>query len=1835
MIRNWLKTISDIISARPNSRPKKNAGKHPRVFLNLERLEDRETPSATITSTLTSLSILVPATETAVLNVSSGFFTVTDSAGVTGTGGTIVSNTFTANSAASGVTGFVIVSGSAGTVQLGAANLFTTTTTCFIDAGVLDLNGLSQVIGGLEGAGAVTNSKTPSTAQLTINPLSASDKFTGQIEQTVSGAVIALVVNGGEIVGNLQRATEALTGTNSYSGGTTVNGILKISADANLGAAPAAPTAADLVINSGGQLTIASSFTLSTNRGLAIGPASGSGSASIVVATPDTLTYDGIIANNGSGTGGLTISGNAVLGGGNTYTGGTTIQFGVTEFDSLAAVAGSGANVTVTSGGTAAAGFSINQSFLDRIVSSSVGAVALGVDSANNLDFSAAGADLPSVSLGAVAGSGMLTNTFTYSGTLTPFGSTYLLGGGGGALTFASSLNASGAGLTVGLNGLGGTVILTGVNLYAGGTTVDGGVLSLSSDANLGPDPSSPTPGNLTLDGGVLFANASVTINSKRGLALDNPSEGSDEVDVAAGAMLTYGGIAAGPGSLVVGSGSNTGVLTLAGINTFSGGTTVDAGVLSISSDANLGADPSVLTIANLALAGGTLLATTTATIDSNRGIALGSYFFPTPNSGEIDVAAGATLTFNGIIANNGGPVGNLIVGSGSNTGVLVLGGVNTYNGSTTINAGTLVINADANLGVAPSTPTAADLIINSGATLEIAHTLALNNNRGMAIGSPSGPGSASIAVNTGVSLFFGGIIANNGSGTGSLILTGLGVKVLSGSNSYTGATTVNAGTLSISGDANLGTAPSSATANDLVLNAGTTLLVTSSFTLSSDRGMSIGPASGSGGADIDVANSQTLTYNGVIANNGSGTGTLIIGAGGNGGTLVLGGADTYSGGTTVDAGVVEFASLAAIAGSGPNVTVNAAGTAAAGFAINQNFIDRIANSSTGVAALGADSANNLNFNAAGANLPNVSLGAVKGSGVLNPNTFTYSGTLTPFGSAYLLGGGGGTLTYTKALSGKLEVGVTGMADGAVNVGVGPGTLTITVQNGTVLELNSTTNVTPGTLVVNAGGAVEAGPSYNNGNGIDQTFLGLLSSSSTGAVVLGANSANNLNFSSSGADLPSVSLGVVEGSALTYSGILTPYGNTYMLGGGGGTLTFSSVLTGAGDGLTVGANDNSGTVILTDPNTYAGGTTVDSGVLSISSDANLGTDPSSPAAGNLTLNGGDLLANASLTINSNRGVVLGPGTGTGGGEIDAGAGATLAYSGIIANNGSGTGSLIVGSGGNTGVLTLAGANSYTGSTTLNAGTLSIGSDSNLGAAPSSETANDLVLNSGTTLMITSGFTLSDNRDIGLTGPFGSGGADISIANAQTLTYGGGITDGGNVIGLTISGAGIFSFNGTDAGTGMFTINPGITLSGSSVFDGSVQVDGTLAPGSNTTSPGTALVNIMGMLSFGPTSVFSVNIIGAKNYDCVVAAGGISLSSTAAVNVTLLNGYVPGPSAPGNIYPSFVILVGNGIVVSGGGFGQGAGAKGFTITPITDSNISNFPGVTPNDVLLPPGLPLTDGDIILTPDPKLLGPPAVNGSGTAISIVSASGNGTTATITTNGTPSGFWPGELVTLSGVTPGGPGGLAGTVTVTGLPSATTFQFASTYSGTETLSGATVAASLAGAQRSMVDSIVYNFTEPVTLTAAAFSINVVVDNTSTGNEVGVAPTLNVAPVPFTNEWVVTFTDPVNGSVIGNSIANGAYSISINPAFVTSATGGLNLSAGETDTFYRLYGDVSGVQSVKNVDANAFNRAWGNFYYSANFNAALDYNDDGKFTNIDANAFNRAFNTRYSVTTTI
>lgn len=108
--------------------------------------------------------------------------------------------------------------------------------------------------------------------------------------------------------------------------------------------------------------------------------------------------------------------------------------------------------------------------------------MALGANSSNALDFNAA--SLGSVSLGAIGSS-------TYSGTLTPAGSTYRLGGGGGTLTFSSQLTGANA---LAVSGPG-TVVLTTTNTYSSGTSVNSGTLTMGDAAALGSGHTSIAPG--------------------------------------------------------------------------------------------------------------------------------------------------------------------------------------------------------------------------------------------------------------------------------------------------------------------------------------------------------------------------------------------------------------------------------------------------------------------------------------------------------------------------------------------------------------------------------------------------------------------------------------------------------------------------------------------------------------------------------------------------------------------------------------------------------------------------------------------------------------------------------------------------------------------------------------------------------------------------------------------------------------------------------------------------------------------------------------------------------------------------------------------------------------------------------------------------------------------------------------------------------------------------------------------------------------------------------------------------------------------------------------------
>jgi hypothetical protein len=162
---------------------------------------------------------------------------------------------------------------------------------------------------------------------------------------------------------------------------------------------------------------------------------------------------------------------------------------------------------------------------------------------------------------------------------------------------------------------------------------------------------------------------------------------------------------------------------------------------------------------------------------------------------------------------------------------------------------------------------------------------------------------------------------------------------------------------------------------------------------------------------------------------------------------------------------------------------------------------------------------------------------------------------------------------------------------------------------------------------------------------------------------------------------------------------------------------------------------------------------------------------------------------------------------------------------------------------------------------------------------------------------------------------------------------------------------------------------------------------------------------------------------------------------------------------------------------------------------------------------------------------------------------------------------------------------------------------------------------SLAGVQRSMVDSIVYTFSEAVNISgASAFTIAL----NSSYNK-GTLPTLTWTALSAnldgsSTQWAVTFG---GGSVIGNSIANGVYDITMNASAVTSgANPSVTSQTRATDTFWRLYGDYTGAGTVNASDYDYFLDTYELKSTQTGYLFAFDYSGtDAKVTASDYDYF--------------
>ena len=798
-------------------------------------------------------------------------------------------------------------------------------------------------------------------------------------------------------------------------------------------------------------------------------------------------------------------------------------------------------------------------------------------------------------------------------------------GGGNAALTlnpsamttFSGSLQDGPSATTaLVLNGNGG-LTLAGVNPLSGGVTIASGTLQL---ANVGGLPNSSV--YVGVNNGLAFAtgNTATTIGALSGggnLLLQDG--GSHPVTLTAGgnnASTAYSGILGGSGGL---SKTGTGNLTLSNVNSYSGATTISSGTMTLSTAGNSG----VLVNTNL-----------------------------------LTVGSGATLNINGTGYNQ--------FQSGTSSGTLAVSGLLevTNNSPNTLYATTITLSG--------GTMTSTVSVPSYGAY----YVSGLGTGRTI---TASGTGNVISAVNIGIvggqtltlntplatdSLTSSTTYFDNTAGA-KLAKSGSGTVVLTGTSTYTGATTVSTGALLLNGGAcppaarfpwpapaarlSAATAaaarpPSPRAAESRPAITAQARLTLTGLTFSGSGEINLTPSS------IDALN--VTSNNGLTASGGSNSvavniGTAPITAGtypliGFAGTIQGSGSGAFTLGTTpndgnfyklkLSGGTIDlFVALNAPYWSGAN------GTAWDTSTVNWQIGGAGGSSSTfsnGLPVVFDDTASGGTV-------------AINGADVSPAGVTVSAGTL-----AYMFQGTNaitGSTGLTKNNAGYLTIANTNSFTGMVTLNGG------TTAVGSIAAGGVNSPLGKGTSLVFGGGVLE--------------YTGSDASPATDRAV-------TLNTGNGGLQIDHA------GTMLTLSGSIGGVGGLAATGPGGLTLTNSA-------------------------NSFAGGMSANGGTLTVGSVANSGVNSPLGAGSSLTLSGGEILQYTGVDAapSTNRGLTLAT---TGNQTVQVvNAATTLTLAGAIGGSGgltkSGPGMLVLGNA----------SNSYSGGTTVNGGTLQVTADGNL------------------------------------------------------------------------------------------------------------------------------------------------------------------------------------------------------------------------------------------------------------------------------------------------------------------------------------------------------------------------------------------------------------------------------------------------------------------------------------------------------------------------------------------
>lgn len=493
-----------------------------------------------------------------------------------------------------------------------------------------------------------------------------------------------------------------------------------------------------------------------------------------------------------------------------------------------------------------------------------------------------------------------------------------------------------------------------------------------------------------------------------------------------------------------------------------------------------------------------------TVTVDADRGSAFGVQI----TNGALTMAAGGALTAGIDLAPANGPgTATLNLNGGTLTAPFITVDSGTTGGTGTkainFNGGTLATTGSFTVGGVNLTTSVAA----GGATIDT-------------------QGTSVVTWQPALTPAAGASLTKLGSGT--LSLTGGG---------FAAPVTIKAGTLNVSGD--VGSATSTLQLGDGFTSFGDTAVlgITANATVLSP--VNVGTAAFGSGYKLNVAANATVNFTkavtlnqaltiSTLATSGSnattfsggisatnpfttltfdnaglvnvttagisdGTGSIAV-VKSNNGILNFAAPNTYSLGTTINAGAIVFNAPNTIGGTGANVFVNQGGVAVVGPGFNYanlkgTFFNRVDPGSSGAIAITADSAENFDFSFAGLNMPNVFFG-----GATNVN---YTGTITPANGTYRLYGAVGNFTLSKpnAITGVNSLIVDGALNGAVVLGAandftGGSTVNaggilavsdgsalgaggVTLNNGTLKIIGTVPATIPQPIALNGGGTIQ------------------------------------------------------------------------------------------------------------------------------------------------------------------------------------------------------------------------------------------------------------------------------------------------------------------------------------------------------------------------------------------------------------------------------------------------------------------------------------------------------------------------------------------------------------------------------------------------------------------------------------------------------------------------------------------------------------------------------------------------------------------------------------------